>query len=438
MSDYFVSDEFLEVLQNGDAYDDSLNDDSLNFDGYEPALGDNQFLEDPSEQLYEPSPIDTKEPAKKEKGKETLSGREVELPTGVEGHLRSNEALPSHDEPQSGPSNGNNQIYSEPTTSVEKGNARESPVNSPVGHSSNCCPQPSHEPTGDALPNHDSNDFAEDRGDASSLPKPIPQHDSSSSNQQQDITSGESKKRQLDANVFEQSHKKYKSNKYTTEPTDESSNLNQPQIDRSGTDYSTQLESDGLVAEDPSSNFQSENNLLGSQQPTEFDFDFDSEEWKSAIRRVDNRDLAEILGFEISEDQPTSEVPEEGKGKWKEREESGPSPLSEHGRPSTGGLSRGGNVGNSSNSTQPHISSREDHTATVSGQDEAATNAASLHGPDEAVAEQNASDDLQINVYDEDDSSIDEDPQQDGWGRTGKMNGQDVWFDPKTGQWRES
>ena len=56
---------------------------------------------------------------------------------------------------------------------------------------------------------------------------------------------------------------------------------------------------------------------------------------------------------------------------------------------------------------------------------------------DDEPEEVNAPDPPEFETYEENDPLINLDPPQKGWGRTGRRNGQEVWFNPATSLWRK-
>ena len=57
---------------------------------------------------------------------------------------------------------------------------------------------------------------------------------------------------------------------------------------------------------------------------------------------------------------------------------------------------------------------------------------------DKESEEENVPNRVNHETYDENDPQINENPTQKGWGRTGERNGQEVWFNEETRKWRKS
>ena len=212
-------------------------------------------------------------------------------------------------------------------------------------------------------------------------------------------------------------------------------------------------------AADPSGTGLQTNGQINLEQLPQFDFDvLNSQEWRDYANTGADLDIDDILGTAVREEQQSQDHEQEGHNYGQEN--------------------LGQDIGTSSYQVEPLTASRQGSHVNTPGVDSGYSTAAmsreSTHGLSPATPHQNnnavrrpaetsratttaarhrlaeeyadtddeyesssVSDEVEYETYEENDPLIVEDPPKEKWGRTGLRNGQEVWFNPETHQWRK-
>ena len=208
-----------------------------------------------------------------------------------------------------------------------------------------------------------------------------------------------------------------------------------------------------ILTEQQLDNLQQQEGLVECQQGLEFKWDvFASEGRKDSMTQPGNEDIPALLGLKEQIDEQTPNQPEtvvhNGTQAWTEQnihpldlepwfddgvqdyDNPNQYPGISSVRPAinTPGSS---SMAGSSGDTNPNanLPSNDSH---------AAVNDAKLPNIDKEPEEENVTLQVPSETYEENDPQIIKNPIQKGWGRTGKRNGQEVWFNEETGKWRKS
>ena len=231
--------------------------------------------------------------------------------------------------------------------------------------------------------------------------------------------------------------------------------------------------------------FNSYNNP-GNDNEMQFPFDFNNDDWSKYADQVANEDLPEMAGTGVQDDQRITDPLEN------EERIAGGDHAQKYDSPMYHEPQSQENFDNSSEYTRPHIYSRQRLAAKTpalkSGSDTASVSREHLQQPvparayqsgntvgrsgpsvvqgasramepaakpqvdshhaaiDEAKSddsdeedEEDVPDEVAFETFEENDPLIEtpEDAPKKGWGRIGKRNGHEVWFNPKTSKWRK-
>ena len=227
-------------------------------------------------------------------------------------------------------------------------------------------------------------------------------------------------------------------------------------------------------------------NNTGNNNETQFPFDFNNDDWRKYATQMASEDLSKMAETGVQDEQPIPDPLE------KEKHVAGKDSTQERGRPVNHEPYSQQNVNNSSETIRPPIYSRQRLAAktpalhsghnsasvfrgqphgpmsarahqsgntagrsdpnNVQGASRAMSLAAKLHAIEEHAAiddaksdesdeedEEDVPDEVAFETYEENDPLIETqaDAPKKGWGRVGKRNGHEVWFNPKTSKWRK-
>ena len=211
-------------------------------------------------------------------------------------------------------------------------------------------------------------------------------------------------------------------------------------------------------------------NNPGNNNEMQFPFDFNNNDWSKYADQVANEDLPEMAGTSVQDDQRITD-PLENEKHIEPQSQKNVDNSSEHTRPpiysrqllaakipalnsgsDTASVSRGhlqqpvsvrayqsgNNVGRSGPSVvqgasramkPPAKPQADDHHAAI---DEAKSD-------DSDEEDEDVPDEVAFETFEENDPLIEtpEDAPKKGWGRIGKRDGHEVWFNPKTSKWRK-
>ncbi len=376
MSDYFVPGHFLQDLQSGATHDDTSAFDAFNDVDFDAAFGDVQFLENLGEL-----------PLGQEQMPESRLNQQVQLPSGSDDLFRDQELL----------SISQDAILESNTSQSDQANA--------------------NEPNEDCQPLSDPYEALNDKDEVSSDPKPTPTTDSPKHDQSLEIQKAEEHQSQDNLSEFFEDQREA-SSLHNTILENHSTNIvqSQPSLPNKDYQYETGFDDfeqdeeereyvDELVTYDPFNNSQPGGDLTNDQEALEFQFDiFASKEWQDYASDAANRDLADILGSD-AHDEPRMDHQIGVERHERSQVQTDQQAQLAHSMPQL--------YISNNNSTQPTQPQDREH--------------------------ERVSDQVTFETYEENDPLITVDhPIQKGWGRTGKRNGEEVWFNPETRKWQPS
>ena len=172
-----------------------------------------------------------------------------------------------------------------------------------------------------------------------------------------------------------------------------------------------------LGAADPSSIGLPTDGLTNLEQIPAFDFGvFDNQDWRDYANAGADRDIDDILGDFVREEQQP-QVHEQERHNYRQENVG-----QDVGRPGPG-MGQGTSRATTTAARHPLAEEHADIDDIDDGSDESESST--------------VSDEVEYETYKENDPLIVEDPPKDRWGRTGKRDGQEVWFNPEESYWRK-
>ena len=420
MSENFVTSDFVQELQNGDAYDDLLDFGTFDFEGLEPVLGDDHFLEDPARIEYQEEQDSADKATSEEHPQAKLSCEEGEEKADLDDLLEREDGLSSpqgafsaletitNGHIRAGSPTHEHQSSKQPGKSIEDGdNITTRPANDSYNDGQ-------HQDTQSIVmtqPQHSLIDDIQDQADVSSSQDIISQQVSTPSGLQQVSLPDEEHQQQDGRNNLRNSQEGKVAPK-NMESTNDPFKFDHPQLGPSSGDFALQEDALNLAAPEGLESRQTVDDIPESQTVFEDEFSPGSDEWKDYVARAAHSNLAELLGDDTQEDPWILDIGDSG------RPESPQNLVDAHRSLISHEPISHTNAGSPSASTHPYIYSHQNQS-------------------DREVEGRTVSNAVAFETFEEDDPSIVVAPQQKGWGRTGTRNGQEVWFNPETSEWRK-
>ena len=216
-------------------------------------------------------------------------------------------------------------------------------------------------------------------------------------------------------------------------PADETLIGGQAQVGLASGNASSQLDFLELDAGGPLNLDQLPEGVTNNEEAPEFDFDvFVSPEWQQYMNNADDRDIDDIIGTGMQErHQPA----DQRQGSHIDR------PTAAILRDSAHSLTPAASFQASNGFAHPGPSDMQRASSTTNPTELSRPNNSHEAGDDgnsdESDQESEESDTPYYETYDQDDPLIIPDVAQPGRGQTGRRNGQEVWFNPETKEWRE-
>lgn len=383
MDDYFTPSQFVNELQSGQSHDDNfsgLDLDAIAAEYFGAEIAEDQVLEFTDEFTNPQAPASSETPGVDRPQQDDLSNEQIQLPDGLDDLFEDQEPWPSTEEGL--------------VSIGDQGDVSASPKTTPFDHSPNNRGPRASRAQGEHEPQHNSNDIVTQQREVPSLPESGSQNNSGIYDQQHVDPPRENRRYQPESSDVVQGQEGL-THLPNIAPADALSRDNQSHLDPLALGAA---------------------NIQGIDQPADGlddrgilpNFDWDvlaSPEWKDFRERAAGMELEEILGTDFLPATPNQNG-------TAFQHSPGPSDLQA--------------------ARTVMIPAADPPTA---GNYEAVDD----ENPEELDegSEGNTPDQPEFETYEENDSMIHPDPLQRGWGRTGRRNGQEVWFNPGTSLWRK-
>ena len=460
MSDYFVPREFIEVLRNGNEFDDLQDLKDFDDDNVNTGLSDDQFLDFPDESTDNGNIASSEQPAVDSQPEETLINVDIQPAADADdfgadpGPLPSaQDAVPadktlSDGQSQAGLPEVVHQPQDVPSKSAGYGDeVSRLPEINPANKLFNGDLQ-ENQPHEEYQAQYDSNGSIEDQAGSSRLQDFALANDADSHGQHQNFLPSGIHQDQFEPNDFVQGHEEF-ALLQNRDPGSRSSNIDQPQVGLVSGYNQPQFNPIELIIHDSSRIDQPTYDLTNDDQPQEYQVEiFDSDEWKAFQEHA-----AKVLGTGVQIEQRTVD---HGQELYIGHQDGGVTINTSalNSGQGTAGIPRDP-TGDLQSSTPIHLNTAAEHsspddpqgpsaalkTAASSPVDEelAAIDDAKSDDSDEEYEEENGPNQATFETYEAQDPliQVDEETPKRGRGRTGKRNGEEVWFNPKTSKWRK-
>ena len=460
MSDYFVPSEFVEVLRNGVEVDDLQDLHDFDDDDVNTGLSNDQILDFPDESTDIGNITSSEQLTVDSQPQETFSNIGVQPAADEDNFAADPGPLPSAQDAVAADktlSDGQSQAdlpevvhqpQDVPGESAGDGDqVSRLPEATPANSLFNGDPR-EHQPHEEYQTQYDSNGSIDDQAEASRLQDFALANDADDYGQHQHFLPSGFRSDQFEPNDFVQGHEEsaFLQNMDSRSPL---SNIGQPHVGLVSGHSQPQFDPNELSTHDSSSIDQPTHDLTSGDQSPQYQFDiFDSDEWKAFQERA-----AKILGTGVQQEQWTFD---HGQDIYTGHQDGGvliDTPALSSGQ-GTAGIS-----GDPTDDLQPptpiHSSTAVEHSSPDDSQspsaalepaassplDEelAAIDDAKSDNSDEEYDEANGPNQATFETYEAQDPliQVDEEAPKRGRGRTGKRNGEEVWFNPKTSKWRK-